>query len=395
MADKRDYYEVLGVDKNADDQTIKKAFKRLAIKYHPDRNKEQGAEEKFKEINEAYAVLSDPKKRAAYDQYGFAGVDPNQAGGFGGGFGGGFPGGGFDFGDIFGDAFGDIFGGGGRRRGTVQPGEDLQISVNITLEEAVSGIHKKFRVNKNVVCESCHGTGAADGSSTGDCPMCQGRGFVVKGNGIFRIQETCPKCGGRGKIFTKPCKKCGGEGRYPSKEQIELDIPAGVDSGMRITVQGKGEAGRNGAPAGNLYVFINVKPHPIFRREGTDLFVDVPISITTATLGGRVDVPTLRGRISLTVQPGTQPNTQLRVRGKGVPSVHGGGFTGDLYCNIIVEVPVNLSAEQKDLLKKFDESLNGEAAAAKSSKNEPIQEGFMDKVKKFIDSLAGDSKKDK
>ena len=392
MAEKRDYYEVLGVEKNADDQTIKRAFKRLAMKYHPDRNKEPGAEEKFKEINEAYAVLSDQQKRATYDQYGFAGVDPNQ-GGFGGGGFGGFGGGGFDFGDIFGQAFGDIFGGaGGRRRGpSVQPGEDLQLQVSITLEEAVKGIKKKFKINKNVTCDCCHGTGAEAGSSTKECPTCHGAGVVLKGNGIFRIQETCPNCHGRGKIFDKPCKKCNGEGRYRDKQEVEVDIPAGVDDGMRMTLRGYGEAGRNGAPSGDLFVFIRVKPHPIFERDGMDLYVDVPISITTATLGGKVEVPTLDGKISLTVKEGTQSGTQLRAKGKGIPSLHGAAV-GDLYCRIIVEVPVNLNNEQKELLKKFDDSISGNGA--KSSNNLPGVKGFFDKVKSFFDSMS-DSKKNK
>lgn len=384
MADKRDYYEVLGVDKNSDDQTIKRAFKRLAMKYHPDRNKEPGAEEKFKEINEAYAVLSDPQKRAAYDQYGFAGVDPNQSGG---GFGGGFSGfggaGGFDFSDIFGEAFSDIFGArGNRRTSTSQPGEDLQLSVNLTLEEAVHGIKKTFRINKNVTCDCCKGTGAEPGSATKECPTCHGHGVIMKGNSIFRIQETCPKCHGTGKIFEKPCKKCNGEGRYSSKEEIEVNIPAGVEDGTRLTVPGKGEAGRNGAPAGDLYVFIRVKPHAIFEREGLNLFVNVPISFTTAAIGGDVEVPTLDGRsIKLKVQAGTQSGTQLRARGKGVPSLRG-SMVGDLYCNMIVEVPVNLNNEQKELLKKFEESLSNKDS--KKEKHEPMKQSFLDKIASFF-----------
>ncbi|WP_405326948.1 molecular chaperone DnaJ, partial [Ruminobacter sp.] len=299
----------------------------------------------------------------------------------------------FDFGDIFGQAFGDIFGGaGGRRRGpSVQPGEDLQLQVSITLEEAVKGIKKKFKINKHVTCDCCHGTGCEDGSSTKECPTCHGAGAILKGNGIFRIQETCPTCHGKGKIFEKPCKKCNGEGRYPGKQEVEVDIPAGVDDGMRMTIRGAGEAGRNGAPAGNLFVFIRVKPHPIFEREDMDLYVDVPISITTATLGGKVEVPTLDGKISLTVKEGTQSGTQLRAKGKGIPSIHGSAV-GDLYCRIIVEVPVNLNNEQKELLKKFDDSINGKGS--KSSSNLPGVKGFMDKVKAFIDGFA-DPKKNK
>src|SRR5574344_1143349 len=310
---KRDYYAVLGVDKNADDQTIKKAFKRLAMKYHPDRNHEADAEEKFKEINEAYAILSDSQKKQAYDQYGFAGVDPNQAGGAGGGFG-GF--GGADFGDAFGDIFGGGRGRGGRSQRQQQSGSDLEQVVTITLEEAVMGVTKEIIVNTMVGCETCHGTGCKDGSSPKTCSHCHGSGVVQMRQGFFAVQQTCPYCHGTGQQIDNPCPDCHGEGRVNKKIKVDLKIPAGVDTGNTMRLDGKGEAGMNGAPAGDLYVVIQVKPHAIFTREELDLHVNVPVDFTTVALGGKVDVPTLTGKISLSIKEGTQTGTILRVPGK-------------------------------------------------------------------------------
>ncbi len=380
---KRDYYEVLGVDKSADEQTIKKAFKRLAMKYHPDRNHEEGAEEKFKEINEAYAVLSDPQKKAAYDQYGFAGVDPNQAGGAGGfngfsGFGG--------FGDSFEDIFGDIFGGGRssrQRQAAQQPGNDLEQVVEITLEEAYKGVTKELEYRTQVVCETCHGTGCKDGSQAVICSTCHGSGIVQMRQGFFAVQQTCPKCRGTGKEIKNPCPDCRGEGRKVSKVKVNVKIPAGVDDGNRMRVPGRGEAGLNGAPSGDLYVFIRIKKHPLFTRDGLDLHVDVPISFATAALGGKIEVPTLTGKITLSIKEGTQTGTSLRATGRGFTSING-GRTGNLICHIIVETPVNLTEDQKKLLQQFDSSINGDKNVGV---HKPKSSSFLDSVKKFFDDL--------
>lgn len=379
---KRDYYEVLGVDKNADDQTIKKAFKRLAMKYHPDRNHEADAEEKFKEINEAYAILSDPQKKQAYDQYGFAGVDPNQGGGAGG-FG-GF--GGSDFGDAFGDIFGDIFGGGrgrGHSQRQQQRGNDLEQVVTISLEEAVMGVSKEITVNTTVSCTTCNGSGCKGGSSPKTCPHCHGSGVVQIRQGFFAVQQTCPYCHGTGQIIDNPCPDCHGEGRVGKKVKVDLKIPAGVDTGNRMRLEGKGEAGRNGAPAGDLYVVIQVKPHAIFTRDELDLHVNVPVDFTTVALGGKVDVPTLTGKISLSIKEGTQTGTTLRVPGKGVTSIRG-GRVGNLYCHIIVETPVKLNDKQKDLLRELGSSINSDNSVAV---HKPKSSSFTDTLKKFFDDL--------
>lgn len=398
MASKRDYYEVLGVEKGADDATIKRAFKRLAIKYHPDRNKDPDAGEKFREINEAYQVLSDPQKRAAYDQYGFAGADGSQAGG-----GNPFGGGGADFSDIFGDMFGDIFGGGrggfgGRSQGPQEiPGRDIRIRLVLTLEEAVKGCKKKVNVKTYVKCKDCGGSGLGKNGKKTACPHCHGQGQVHIRQGFMTIAQTCPHCQGAGYIVTDGCKTCGGTGRVVDTKTLEVTIPAGVDDGDRIRLSGEGEAGLNGAPAGDLYVAIEVKDHEIFTRDGNDLYCDVPISFTTAALGGKVEVPTLDGPVNITIKPETQTGVLMRLSGKGVKSYRS-SFKGNLYCKIVVETPVNLTDHQKDLLKQFEASLNGDDGksgdkdSAKSTdtaaKHKPKSEGFLKGVKKFFDDLS-------
>ena len=378
---KRDYYEVLGVAKGADDKDIKKAYKRLAMKFHPDRTQgDKGMEEKFKEVQEAYEVLSDEQKRAAYDRFGHAGVDPNRGGGgFGGGAGAG------DFGDIFGDVFGDIFGGGGRRgQSRAQRGSDLRYNLELNLEEAVKGKSVDIKVPTYVNCDSCDGSGAKKGTSAKSCPTCHGAGQVTMRQGFFAVQQTCPTCNGRGKIIPEPCTKCHGEGRVEKTKTLSVKIPAGVDTGDRIRLTGEGEAGMHGAPAGDLYVQVNVKPHPIFQRDGNNLYCDVPLSFATAALGGEIAVPTLDGRIKLKIPAETQTEKMFRLRGKGVQSVRGGGV-GDLVCKVVIETPVNLSDKQKELLRQLDESMAGESEA----KHRPKSKGFFDGVKKFFDDLTG------
>ncbi len=374
---KRDYYEVLGVAKGADDKEIKKAYKRLAMKYHPDRTQgDKAMEEKFKEVQEAYEVLSDEQKKAAYDQYGHAGVDPNR---------GGFGGGGADFGDIFGDVFGDIFGG-GRRGGQsrAQRGSDLRYNLEMSLEDAVRGKSVDIKVPTWVSCDSCDGSGAKKGTQAKSCPTCHGAGQVTMRQGFFAVQQTCPTCSGRGKIIPDPCTKCHGEGRVEKTTTLAVTIPAGVDTGDRIRLSGEGEAGMHGAPSGDLYVQVHVKDHPIFVRDGNNLSCEVPISFSIAALGGEIDVPTLDGRVKLKIPAETQTDKMFRLRGKGVQSVRGGGV-GDLVCKVVVETPVNLSDKQKDLLRQLDESWAGESEA----RHRPKSKGFFDGVKKFFDDLTG------
>ena len=373
---KRDYYEVLGVAKGADDKEIKKAYKRLAMKYHPDRTQgDKALEEKFKELQEAYEVLSDDQKRAAYDQYGHAGVDPNRGGG-----------GNADFGDIFGDVFGDIFGGGRRGGGQsrAQRGSDLRYNLEMSLEDAVRGKSVDIKVPTWVSCDSCDGSGAKKGTQAKSCPTCHGAGQVTMRQGFFAVQQTCPTCNGRGKIIPDPCTKCHGEGRVEKTKTLAVKIPAGVDTGDRIRLTGEGEAGMHGAPAGDLYVQVHVKDHPIFVRDGNNLSCDVPISFSIAALGGEIDVPTLDGRVKLKIPAETQTEKMFRLRGKGVQSVRGGGV-GDLVCKVVVETPVNLSDKQKDLLRQLDESWGGDSEA----KHRPKSKGFFDGVKKFFDDLTG------
>ena len=375
---KRDFYEVLGVDRNASDRDIKKAFRRMAMKYHPDRNPDdQEAEDKFKEVNEAYEVLSDAQKKAAYDQYGHAGVDPNAGGG-------GFNGGGFEggFGDIFGDVFGDMFGGGGGgRRSSVQRGADLRYNMDLSLEEAVRGIEKTIKVPTLVNCETCNGSGAKPGTQPKTCGTCGGVGQVRMQQGFFSVQQTCPTCRGEGRVISDPCNSCHGQGRVEKTKTLSVKIPPGVDTGDRIRLGGEGEAGSHGGPAGDLYVQVNVRAHPIFERDGKHLYCEVPISFVDAALGGELEVPTLDGRVKLKVPAETQTGKLFRLRGKGVKPVRGGSV-GDLLVRAVVETPVNLSSRQKELLREFQEEME-----QGDSKHSPKKHGFFDSVKKFFEDM--------
>jgi molecular chaperone DnaJ len=375
---KRDYYEVLGVSKDASEREIKKAYKRLAMKYHPDRTKgDKAMEEKFKEVKEAYEVLVDEEKRAAYDQYGHAAF---QQGGHGGG---GFGGGAADFGDIFGDVFGDIFGGGRGRGGhsRARRGSDLRYNMELTLEEAVKGKSTEIKVPTYVSCDACDGSGAKKGTSAKTCSTCHGHGQIQMRQGLFAVQQTCPTCGGQGKVITDPCTKCHGQGRVQKTKTLSVKIPAGVDTGDRIRLAGEGEAGEHGAPAGDLYVQVHVKDHPIFVRDGNNLYCEVPISFTTAALGGEIEVPTLEGKVKLKIPKETQTGKMFRLRGKGVKSVRS-SITGDLMCKVVVETPVNLSKEQADLLRKLEETMGKQQAH-----HRPKETGFFEGVKKFFDDL--------
>ncbi len=373
----RDYYEVLGIEKGASKDEIRKAYRRLAMKYHPDRNadKKEEAEEKFKEVQKAYEVLFDDEKRQMYDQYGHAGVN-GQAGGFGGGAG-GF--GGADFGDIFGDMFGDIFGGGGRSQANrAYRGDDIGYQLDITLEEAVFGTTTRISVPTTVHCHHCNGSGAAAGSEPVTCPTCHGQGQVRMSQGFFSVQQTCPDCQGRGKKITNPCTNCHGTGQERKTKTLEVKVPAGVDTGDRIRLSGEGEAGVNGGPSGDLYVQIRVKKHAIFTRDDQHLHCEVPVSFVTAALGGEIEVPTLDGRVNLKIPAETQTGRIFRLRGKGVKPVRGGA-QGDLLCAIKVETPVKLSNDQKEMLRKFGETLG--------ENHVPQQNSWLDGVKKFFDGL--------
>ena len=374
---KKDYYDVLGVERGADEKAIKRAYKKLAMQYHPDRTKgDKAKEEKFKEIQEAYEILGDKEKRAAYDQYGHAAFE--QGGMGGGGFGGGFSG--ADFGDIFGDMFGDIFGGGGRGRQRVVRGEDLRYDIQITLEEAVKGTTKDIQINTLAHCDSCDGTGAEKGSKVETCPSCHGSGRVRRQQGFFVTEAICPTCHGSGKKIEKPCKSCHGEGRVHKKKNLSVKIPAGVDTGNQLRLSGEGAAGENGAPAGDLYVVIHVKEHHIFERDGNNLYCEVPISFSMAALGGEIEVPTLDGKVKLKIPAETQTGKLFRMRGKGVTSTRS-GYEGDLICRVVIETPVNLNKEQKELLEKLEESLKGQKS------HSPKSSSFLDGVKKFFDNL--------
>lgn len=375
---KRDYYEVLGVAKNASEAELKKAFKRMAMKHHPDRNPgDKEAEEKFKEAREAFDVLSDPQKRAAYDQFGHAGVSG------GPGFGAGAGAGGFSFSDIFGDVFSDIFGGaGGPGRGArAYRGADLRYNLDLTLEEAVAGTTVKIRVPTLVACSECGGTGARRGSSPVPCTTCGGHGQVRMQQGFFSVQQTCPRCHGSGQMVTDPCIVCAGQGREQQHKTLSVKVPAGVDTGDRIRLAGEGEAGEQGGPAGDLYVQIRVKEHPIFVRDGSDLHCEVPIDFVTAALGGELEVPTLDGKVMLKIPAESQSGKLFRLRGKGVRPVRGGP-TGDLLCRVAVETPVHLNARQREILKEFRASLD-----AGGKRHNPRAHSWLDGVKKFFETM--------
>jgi molecular chaperone DnaJ len=372
---KKDYYEILGVSKSASESEIKKAYKRLAMKYHPDKNQDNKAEAeaKFKEVKEAYEILTDTQKKAAYDQYGHAAFEQ----GYGGAGASGFSG--FGGGSAFDDIFSDFFGGGRGRGQTVSRGNDLQYNITLTLEEAAAGVSKEIKVPTWVSCDICHGQGTEKSSDVVTCNTCHGAGVVQMRQGFFAVQQECPTCHGRGKVVKNPCKKCHGEGRIQKTKTLSVTIPAGVDTGNRIRLSGEGEAGLNGAPAGDLYVQVQVKQHAIFERDGINLHCEIPINIALASLGGEVEVPTLNGKVSLTIPAETQTGKMFRLRGKGVKSLRTSSM-GDLYCHVVVETPVNLTSKQKDLLKELGESFK----ADKNSKHSPKEKSFFDKVKKFF-----------
>ena len=375
---KRDYYEVLGVDRSASEDEIKKAYKKMARKYHPDLNPgDKSAEEKFKEVNEAYEVLSDANKKARYDQYGHAGVDPNfGAGGFGGGFDGGFD---FsDLGDIFGSFFGGGFGGGRRTNPNApQRGESIRLAVTISFEEAAFGCEKEVTVERYETCDTCHGSGCAPGTSPEVCPDCHGTGTVQQRRqtpmGVFATSSPCPKCGGKGRIIHQPCKDCRGSGMMRKRRTIQASIPAGIDNGQTISIRGQGNAGKNGGPAGDLLITITVRPHELFRREGTSVLCEAPITFTQAVLGAELEIPTIDGKVKYTLPEGTQSGTTFRLKGKGIPSINGRG-RGDQYVTVYIETPRNLNKEQREALKKFAEAM-GENAGEE-------QKPFFKKFKK-------------
>ena len=374
---KRDYYQVLGVPRNATEEAVTKAYRRLAMKYHPDRNPDdKEAEERFKEAKEAYEVLTDAQKRAAYDQYGHAGLDAARGAGQG-----------FSpsdaFGDIFGDMFGDIFGGGrrGGGRSAVYRGADLRYELTLDLEQAVFGTSTEIDFQTVTECSECGGSGAARGHTPSTCDTCQGAGQVRMSQGFFAVQQTCPRCKGRGTIIRDPCTKCGGHGRMRASKRLSVKVPAGVDTGDRIRLAGEGEAGRNGGPTGDLYVEIVVREHPIFERDHAHLSCEVPISFVTAALGGSVEVPTLEGQAVIKVPPGTQSGRVFRLREKGVKPVRGGA-TGDLFCRVVVETPVELNAEQKGLLRKFQASLGDDGKS-----HNPRERSWLEGVRQFFGKM--------
>jgi molecular chaperone DnaJ len=374
---KRDYYDVLGVSRSATGDEIKKSYRRLAMKHHPDRNTDdEDAARRFKEAREAYDVLSDKDKRATYDQFGHDGLKARAGAGGAGGFGA------EGFGDIFGDVFGDIFGGGGRRsRSQVFRGADLGYELRLDLEKAVAGDTVTIEVPTQAVCDVCDGSGAKKGSDPVKCTTCGGVGQVRMQQGFFSIQQTCPTCKGAGTTIADPCDNCHGRGRVARTKKLSVKVPAGVDDGDRIRLSGEGEAGRNGGPPGDLYVEIRVNPHKIFTREGADLNCEVPVSITTAALGGEVELPTLDGNVSLKIPAGTQSGKVFRLRGKGVTTVRE-RHQGDLYARVAVETPVKLTEEQKDLLKKFEESV-----AKGGERHNPRAGSWVDTVKRFFDRI--------
>ena len=378
---KRDYYEVLGVSRSASEDEIKKAYRKLAKKYHPDLNPGNAeAEQKFKEVNEAYEVLSDSNKKARYDQFGFAGVDPNYGAGAGGGGGfGGFTD--FDFGDrgdIFGSFFGGGFGGNSRSsRSGPQRGESIRVGVTVSFEEAAFGCEKEVTVDRVDQCPTCKGSGCEPGTTPEVCTQCGGSGQVQQRRqtpmGVFATTTTCPKCGGRGKIIHSPCKDCNGTGQQRKRKTIQVNIPAGIDNGQTISLRGQGNAGRNGGPAGDLLITVTVRPHQLFRREGNDVLCEAPITFTQAVLGGEMEIPTIDGKVKYDIPEGTQTGTTFRLRGKGIPNLNGRG-RGDQYVTVYIETPRNLNREQKEALKKFSQSLG--------EHNYEARKNFFSKFKK-------------
>ena len=379
---KADYYELLGASKGADEKELKSAFRKMAMKHHPDRNPDDpSAESKFKEINEAYEVLKDPQKRAAYDQFGHAAFEQGGQGGFGGGFGGGAGAGGFS--DIFEDIFGEMMGGGGRRAsgrsGGRERGADLRYNMEVNLEDAYAGKTAEISVPTAVSCDSCSGSGAKPGSSPKTCGTCGGNGRVRASQGFFSIERTCHECQGRGEVISDPCSDCSGHGRVTKERTLSVDIPSGIEDGVRIRLGGEGEAGSRGGPAGDLYIFLSVKPHEFFQRDGADLFCKIPISMTAAALGGQVEVACLDGTKSrVKVPEGTQTGKQFRLRGKGMPIMRSAD-TGDLYIQVMTETPQNLSKRQRELLEEFEQ--------ISSEENSPQSTGFLSKMKRFLDGL--------
>ncbi len=373
MATKRDYYEVLGLTREASEEDIKKAYRKLAMKFHPDRNPDsKESEEKFKEAKEAYEVLSEAEKRRAYDAYGHAGVNP-QMGGAGGepGFGG--------FAEAFGDIFGDIFGGGGGRgRSNVYRGADLRYNLEVTLEQAARGTETKIRIPAMEECDTCHGTGAKPGTHPKTCSTCAGQGAVRMSQGFFSIQQACPTCHGSGKQITDPCRACGGAGRVKRHKTLAVKIPAGIDEGDRIRLAGEGEAGVNGGPPGDLYVVIHLKEHAVFQRDGNDLHCQMPVSFATAALGGDIEIPTLEGQAKVKIAAETQTGQVLRLRGKGIKGVRT-AHPGDLLCEVVVETPVKLTERQRELLREFEE-----ISQSNGDRHNPRAKSFMDKVREFF-----------
>jgi molecular chaperone DnaJ len=368
---KRDYYDVLGVNKDCSEEDLKKAYRRLAMKWHPDRNPDNPkAEEHFKEAKEAYEILADPSRRAAYDQFGHAGVDPQSAPGAGG-MGG--------FGDIFSDIFSDIFGGGRGARSTVFRGADLRYNLEITLEQAAHGFDTKIRIPAMAVCEICKGTGAKAGTQPATCPTCRGAGQVRVSQGPFSIAQTCPRCHGSGSVIPNPCNACSGTGRVKLQKTLAVKIPAGVDEGDRVRLSGEGEPGVNGGPPGDLYVQVHIKPHPVFQRDHDDLHCEMPISITTAALGGEIEIPTLDGTARIRVPAETQTGKAFRLKNKGIKGVRSQA-PGDLFCHVAVETPVSLPERQRQLLREFDAITQED-----SGRHNPRAKGWLDKVKEFFE----------
>jgi molecular chaperone DnaJ len=374
---KRDFYEVLGVNRDASEDEIKKAYRKLAMKHHPDRNPDSvAAEEKFKEVKEAYEALSDPQKRAAYDEYGHAGIDP-QSGGFGGG-GAGFGNFADAFGGIFDEIFGNRGGGGGAHHSRAYRGADLRYNLEITLEQAAQGTETKIRIPALETCELCHGSGARPGTNPVTCPTCGGSGQIRLQQGFFSIQQTCHKCHGTGRYIKEPCSACHGSGRIRKHKTLAVKIPAGVDEGDRIRLSGEGEHGANGGPPGDLYVQIHLKPHAVFTRDHNDLHCEMPISFTIAALGGEIEIPTLDGAAKIKVPPETQSGRAFRLRGKGIKSVRSHGH-GDLLCHVMVETPVNLTDRQKELLQELEQ-----ISQNNNDKHHPRARSWMEKVKAFF-----------